>query len=241
MFGWFSRKKKGEHMDKNANTASPSGLSQAILAKVKIQRRFEIFVEEFDEEGGPGHTPIWKPVKVDPTLGGTGGNPIITVNCQADLQEKMNFYKQIGQRFRVVREIDPPSSDMIRKAAIEQGLIKDDQQKQPEQQESASEQTKPGQTLEQKQDRSQGSKPVQMQAKPKIVTIGDMQIKYDGDKVYQKQWVRLTPAEAGNFRVVSDSSNKISPMAGKHLEAKRWVLIENATEEDDQTEGMINA
>lgn len=74
-----------------------------------------------------------------------------------------------------------------------------------------------------------------------MITIGDTQIKYDGEKVYQKQWVRLTPQEAMNFRVVNDSSNKLVALAGKHIEARRWVLVENAEYDEDQTEDIINA
>ena len=76
--------------------------------------------------------------------------------------------------------------------------------------------------------------------KPKIVVIGDIEVKYDGDKVYQKQWMKLTPAEASNFRVVNDTNNKIVPMTGKHIEAKRWTLIEDsASKEDDTVESLI--
>ena len=77
--------------------------------------------------------------------------------------------------------------------------------------------------------------------KPKIVTIGDIEVKYDGDKVYQKQWMKLTPAEASNFRVVNDSNNKIFNLSGKHIEAKRWMLVEEkaSTSEDDAVENLI--
>lgn len=77
--------------------------------------------------------------------------------------------------------------------------------------------------------------------KPKIVTIGDMQVKYDGDTVYQRQWVKLNATEASNFRVVSDASNKIIPMAGKHLEAKRWIRVEETSEDgvDDVVESIL--
>ena len=77
--------------------------------------------------------------------------------------------------------------------------------------------------------------------KPKIVTIGDIEVKYDGDKVYQKQWMKLTPTEASNFRVVNDSNNKIVNLNGKHIEAKRWMLIEEKAESQDNdiTEKLI--
>ena len=66
-------------------------------------------------------------------------------------------------------------------------------------------------------------------------------MKYDGDKVYQKQWMKLTPTEASNFRVVNDSNNKIVNLSGKHIEAKRWMLIEEnaSTGEDNVVENLI--
>lgn len=75
--------------------------------------------------------------------------------------------------------------------------------------------------------------PVVQKLKPKIITIGDMQVKYDGDKVYQKQWVKLNSTEAANFRIVSDSSNKIMPLNGKHIECRKWVIVEEDSPEDD--------
>ena len=68
-----------------------------------------------------------------------------------------------------------------------------------------------------------------------------MQVKYDGDKVYQRQWVKLNATEAANFRVVHDSSSKIMSMAGKHIEAKRWVRVEETSEDgvDDAVEAIL--
>ena len=59
--------------------------------------------------------------------------------------------------------------------------------------------------------------------------------------MYQKQWMRLTPKEAANFRVVNDSNNKLVPLAGRHIEAKRWTLVENAEQDDCMVEDLINA
>jgi len=67
-----------------------------------------------------------------------------------------------------------------------------------------------------------------------------VQIKYDGDKVYQKQWIRLTDQEAANFRVVNATTNKTVSMAGKAIEARRWVLVEDAQIDDDSVERLIN-
>ena len=224
-------------MSEPANTATPAGqIDPKVLAKVKIPRKFEIFVEEFDEEGGPGHSPAWKPVKVDPTLGGQGGNPVITVTCPEDLREKMNFYKQIGQRFRIVREIDPPSQELILKYAAEQGIdvgqAKPEEVAQPQCAEARAISDAPNAVVSVPSSVlvAQPSAP----RKPKIVTIGDIQLKYDGDKVYQKQWVRLSQTEAANYRVVNDSNNKIFALSGKHIEAKKWVLVEESCEQDTE-------
>ena len=67
------------------------------------------------------------------------------------------------------------------------------------------------------------------------MTIGDIQVKYDGDKVYQKQWIKLTPTESANIRLINDSNNKVINLDGKHFEAKKWVLIE-----DDSDNGSFN-
>ena len=124
------------------NTASPvAKLSRETLGKLRFPRKFEIFVEEFDEEGGPHGQPRWKPVKVDPTLGGNGANPVITVNSGREMQERVQMYKQLGQRFRVLREIDPPSDAELRKAAAEQGLI--DESDRPDQAVSEQEAVEP--------------------------------------------------------------------------------------------------
>ena len=68
-----------------------------------------------------------------------------------------------------------------------------------------------------------------------------MQVKYDGDKVYQKQWVKLNAVEAANFRLVNDSNNKIVTLNGKHLEALKWILVEETSvdEADDKSVDSI--
>lgn len=62
---------------------------------------------------------------------------------------------------------------------------------------------------------------------PKYYSISGIDIKDDNGKIYQKQWMRLSDKDAENFRIVSDSNNKIVQLTGKHIEMKRWVLVEN--------------
>ena len=230
------------------NTATPVGQpSPKALAKLKIPRKFEIFIEEKSElEDG---REIWKPVVADPKLGGNGGNVIITANSRAELNEMQGFYARAGQRFKVLREIDPPSKEDIERLAAEQGidLYTGDSVEPSVSAESASAQAEAPTvhvySAAQPSIQCQASMPVPKAAKvdkpkkkPKIVTIGDIQLKYDGDKVYQKQWIRLSSAEAANYRVISDSTNKTVPLAGKHIEARKWVLVEDSeegTEEDE--------
>lgn len=245
MFGIFKRKKR---MNDPQNTATPAGqIDQKILAKVKIPRKFEIFVEEYDMEKG------WKPVVNASIPGMPNSNPIITVNSPADLQEKMNMYKTMEQRFKIIREIDPPSPETIRRLAAEQGIDIETGNT------VSSAETKPAQTAAPvsatpvtpvthvaptAQPRIPGTTPVMpvAKAKPKMVTIGDMQLKYDGDKVYQKQWIKLNAAESRNFRIVSDSNNKLVQMTGKHIEALKWVLVEETEEgDDDSAEKLLDA
>lgn len=244
MLGFLRRKKK-EMATNVVNTATSSdSINPLVLKKVKIPRKFEIFVEEFDEEKG------WRPVVAANIPGMTNSNPVLTVNSHADLQEKMNLYKSMDQRFKIIREIDPPSKETVVKLAIEQGID-------PETGEPLSKDgTKPVKTETPTQEKPETSncydngrsrtpcresKDEITRPKPKIVTIGDLQIKYDGDKVYQKQWMQLTPAEAANFRVVSDSNNKITPLVGKHFEMKKWVLVEeDACQEADVTEKLLD-
>ena len=67
-----------------------------------------------------------------------------------------------------------------------------------------------------------------------------MQVKYDGDKVYQKQWVKLSSSEAANFRVVNDSNNKLVSLNGKHIECRKWVIVEEDNESDDAIESIVS-
>ena len=239
MFRWLFRKKKD--VDKMSNSAKDDknigSLPREVLAKLKIPRKFEIFVEEYTE-GDIGCQAGWRPVSVDSKLGGNGGNPVITVNSQADLQEKQNLYKTLGQRFNIVREIDPPSFDDLKKAAVEQGLIPADSDFT---QASGKNETpaKPDSTCMKTE--SPPPPPPTEKRETKYYKVGDVEIKEEDGRLYQKQWLRLSPVEASNFRVVNDGSNKIVPMKGKHIEAKRWLAIEHADSDNVDPEDIINA
>lgn len=154
---------------------------------------------------------------------------ILEVASPEELKMALQQYRMCGQVAKIVREIDPPPPHQ----AV--------QQQAPALQPNSQH---PLAAFPQDSSRSDGSQMIavtQPKAKPKIVTIGDMQVKYDGDKVYQRQWVKLNATEAANFRIVNDSSNKIVSMTGKHIEAKRWVRVEETSEDniDDAVEVIL--
>jgi len=128
-----------------------------------------------------------------------------------------------------VREINPPSREDIERMAAEQGvsLPRDAAPPKP----PAARPAEPAAPQAVVEDSSR-------KAVSKIITIGDVQIKYDGNSVYQKQWVRLQPKEEASIRVVSDANNKLVPMKGRHFEVKRWVKIEGGSVLDETAEEL---
>ena len=78
----------------------------------------------------------------------------------------------------------------------------------------------------------------QIQSLPKFYNIGNFEIKEHDGKIYQKKWIALDVNDVDNYRLVSDKTNKIINLKGKHIEVKKWVLVDN-TEKDDKLE-LIN-
>ena len=190
---------------------------QPIMAAPKqLVRKFEleVFEEDLDTPSG------WKKVRFDKPL-------IIEVTSLKELQDKLALYKDCGQMAKVVREIDPPTKEQI--AAQQQVTLAVQQQMQAPIVHAASQQVAIQQPILQ-------AAPQHIQTrKPKYYKVGDIEIKDDNGKIYQKQWMKLTNTEASNFRLVSDKNNAIASMNGKHLEMKKWVLVQNS-EEDESTQ-----
>ena len=190
---------------------------QPMMAAPKpLVRKFEleVFEEDLDTPSG------WKKVRYDKPL-------IVEVTSLKELQDKLALYKDCGQMAKVVREIDPPTKELI--VAQQQATLAVQQQMQAPIAQAASQQVAIQQPILQ-------AAPQHIQArKPKYYKVGDIEIKDDNGKIYQKQWMKLTNAEASNFRLVSDKNNAIANMNGKHLEMKKWVLVQNS-EEDESTQ-----
>ena len=191
---------------------------QPIMAAPKqLVRKFEleVFEEDLDTPSG------WKKVRYDKPL-------IVEVTSPKELQDKLALYKDCGQMAKVVREIDPPTKEQI--AAAQQQATLAVQQKM----QAPIVQAAPQQVAIQQPILQAAPQPIQAR-KPKYYKVGDIEIKDDNGKIYQKQWMKLTNAEASNFRLVSDKNNAIANMNGKHIEMKKWVLVQNS-EEDESTQ-----
>lgn len=193
--------------------------------KNKVMRQFELQI--FDEDLKDDGTTELKPVKMERAT-------IVEASTPEELKMILGQYRLCGQVAKIVREINPPPQ-----AAVPPQAPRPTASPLPNTQYQAA-------IFPEVSDRSDGPQMVAVQApklktKPKIVTIGDMQVKYDGDKIYQKQWVKLNANEASNFRVVSDSTNKIVNLAGKHLEARRWIQVKETSEDsvDDAVEAIL--
>ena len=246
------KSKKDNNMDTktNATTQQPPK---------KRKHKLEIQVYEADWEkadANNGH-PMWRPVRSDPIL--DGGRPnIIEVADKVEFAEIQKQYAMCDQRIKVIREIDPFVDEPEKPTTA--STIPQDNRAIPIETSSAEsspnvvfpsssstnsstiQQAMPMPNVANIAEKLVNAQMPVSKAKAKIVTIGDIEVKYDGDKVYQKQWMKLTPVEAANFRIVTDLNNKIVSMNGKHIEAKRWTLVEDHSEEsmNDAVESILN-
>ena len=76
--------------------------------------------------------------------------------------------------------------------------------------------------------------------KPKFYKIGNIEIKDDNGKIYQKQWLKLTDEEMLNFRIVNNKNNAVVNLKDKSIEMKRWVLVENSEDTTSSLEKEIS-
>lgn len=198
--------------------------------KRKHKYEIQIFEADYEHADSNGGRPEWRPI----ARGLDNGKPVVIEAADAkELNALRAQYAMCDQRFDIIREIDPfddPKPD--EKAKDEKSDAK-----------SANEASSDA-SIEKAVEKTIAKDPVvpldtpkasMPKLKPKIVTIGDVQVKYDGEKIYQRQWVKLNANESINFRVVNDSNNKIVNLAGKHIEARKWVIVEDDNAVDDET------
>ena len=225
---FFLKKKEREEGNMSDTPSNASAAPQPKKRKHKLE--IQVYEADYEKMDANNGKPQWRPVN----YGMDNGKPlVIEVADKKEFAEICQQYAMCDQQVRVVREIDPFDDEPDAKPAVP--AIPQNNQAVPVtapaiQQVAAS---IPDQAPVLAQPQQSIVKQTAVKAKPKIVMVGDVEVKYDGDKVYQKQWMKLTPTEASNFRLVNDSNNKIVNMSGKHLEAKRWVLLEETQEVQD--------
>ena len=216
-----------------AQVKQPANKLSAKKLQKPAKRKFEIAVYDVDEtineETGQVASRRLKPVPSDPM------HPIIVeVESKSEFDEIAKTYQMTGQCIKIVRELTPSAYA-------------------PEQPAQASSPAMQAQAADLLQMQAPAERPIARQfaqaaasqlaqvqpepallkkMKPKKFTVGDVQFKYDGDKMYQRQWIKLSPKEAANFRVIADSSNKIVSLNGKHIEALKWIAVDYSDDED---------
>ena len=191
---------------------------QAQKPKLELIRKFElaIYNEDVDAEGNPKY----KQVAFERPI-------IVEATSPQDLKEKLALYKEAGQVAKVVREIDPPSKEQIEAFIAQQkGEVANTQQVQGI-----------AKTVQVEHNESnvavKAPEAIQVvKSKPKYYKVGDIEIKDDNGKIYQKQWMKLSDSEAANIRVINDKNNALVNLNGKHFEMKRWILVETSDSDD---------
>lgn len=128
-------------------------------------------------------------------------------------KELISLYKMCGQQIKILREI--PGKPVEQKPITQsqpQTNIK--QITQPVQQQI-------------KQIPPQYNLVATEKAKsPVYYKIGDIEIKNDNGKIYQRQWIKLTDTESSNLRLINTKTNKIINLNDKHFEMKKWILVD---------------
>ena len=134
-------------------------------------------------------------------------------------KELYELYAMTGEKIQIIKSYTDP--DDAAKEAAEQAKLK----------KAAQKQAIPAKVTVKKSDA-----PIAKPQEPvKFFKVGSVECKLENGKVYQRQWMQLTDQEMSNYRLISDSSNKIVSMNGKHLEAKKWVLAESDTDDGTAT------
>lgn len=173
-------------------------------------KKFEIEIYNQIVSGDPPYEKVnYQKVNYDKPV-------IIEAASKADLDSFAEKLRVCNQIFKIVRVIDDDTTTQ--------------QSKIVQTQKNAIQTNNQIKTIEEKKlVENETNKEIEtiVKQKPKFYKIGDIDIKNDNGKIYQKQWLKLTTAESANFRIVNDKTNSIFNLKDKHIEMKRWVLVEN--------------
>lgn len=220
--------------------------SNVVLEQPKLIRKFEINLYNEDVNDNTGETqlvyaPSEKPI-------------IISAANKNELQEALAVYKNCGQVPKIVREIDPPTKEDLAKFAkklkayddykkgkitAEEAMQSDSACQIPSQHtEDYINDEQPTQ-LSVQQTSKRKLQPIAPKASekqpPRYFKVGDIELKEDNGKMYQKQFITLTDVEASNIRVVDNKTNRVLNLNGKHIEMKKWILVENQSNSEQET------
>lgn len=200
-------------------------MSDIINNKQTRKHKLEIQIFEADYTEVPdGQPPKWRSVRMEKPV-------IVEVADEQEFAEIRKQYAMCDQKIQVIREIDPfddapkavtNNTQQATSNKVDSTINNNTQSAQVIQQTPAIQTTQTSNVQQ-----------PSVTIRPKIITVGDTQIKYDGEKVYSRQWVKLTSKESSYIRLVNDSNNKLVNLNGKHFEALRWVLVENDAQNDD--------
>lgn len=178
----------------------------------------------------------------------------LVVSSKRELDEIQRDYGRCDQKFKIIRElpiseeeiaeykannnIKDGSAQEAQPATVHEDVPEISEKKELESTTAEPEKTESSPELEKPPRQCAGScgcghdGPVQNRevekSKPKFYRIGGIDIKNDNGVIYQKQWMRISDEEANNFRIVNDKNNMVVNLVGKHLEARRWVLVEDS-------------
>lgn len=201
--------------------------------------RFEIELYDevtSDETGEP--TGQWKKVITEQPI-------IIEAASKADLAEHAQRFALLHQRMKIVRKV---SDGQIPKDSMSAEKHDANAEDKPKSYAIANDENKQDDKvidIDASQKNAVAERASQIirepvKTKPKFYRIGDIEIKDDNGKIYQKQWMKLSSHEAANFRIVNDKNNAIVNLVGKSIEMKKWVLVEKADDETASLEESLN-
>lgn len=225
---WFSNifKKRKNDMIKHQE------IPKQVMPQVNPnkQHKFDIIVFDIDEENGSSQ-------QMRTEQNGIYAN-------SAD--ELRMLYARCGQKIKIVREYEENSDGNFK-------LINEQQQPmQPGNDMLTIEQANkmgikllpvempknfslPNQTPQVQAPQVQASQQIPAkEEKPRYFSIGGIDCKAIGSKIYQKQWVK---ADSKNYRLISDTNNKELPLTGKHIETLKWVMVEDEANNESDTTG----
>ena len=191
-----------------AEASATAAASQTANSPAPTPRSFEValFEQVFDDTTGKN---IMQKIEQKTPL-------IITATTKEELIDKLETFKMLRQIPKIIREVTPSGSS----PNVPLPSSRPQPQPMPSSPTPQQQASQPVMVVQQSQHK----------IAPRYFRVGDIDVKDDNGKIYQKQWMRVTDAEAENIRVINDKNNAAVNLTGKHIEIKKWVLVEGSTD-----------